>query len=78
MSTVKVGVDGQMHRDGDRKRWYSFTNCGTCRTRSRQELLHTFIGSHLGNDARERIRIMSTVSNGFEIAEKDLNARTRH
>ncbi len=32
-------------------------------------------GSHLGNDARERIRIMSTVSNGFEIAEKDLELR---
>ncbi|MFI5129611.1 MAG: ATP-dependent DNA helicase RecG [Chitinophagales bacterium] len=32
-------------------------------------------GSHLGNDARERIRILSTVSNGFEIAEKDLELR---
>jgi ATP-dependent DNA helicase RecG len=32
-------------------------------------------GSQLGKDARERIRIMSTVSNGFEIAEKDLELR---
>jgi ATP-dependent DNA helicase RecG len=32
-------------------------------------------GSKLGNDARERIRIMSTISNGFEIAEKDLELR---
>jgi ATP-dependent DNA helicase RecG len=32
-------------------------------------------GSKLGNDARERIRIMSTTSNGFEIAEKDLELR---
>jgi ATP-dependent DNA helicase RecG len=32
-------------------------------------------GSKLGNDARERIRVISTVSNGFEIAEKDLELR---
>jgi ATP-dependent DNA helicase RecG len=32
-------------------------------------------GSKLGNDARERIRIMTTTSNGFEIAEKDLELR---
>jgi ATP-dependent DNA helicase RecG len=32
-------------------------------------------GSNLGNDARERIRIISSTSNGFEIAEKDLELR---
>lgn len=32
-------------------------------------------GSKLGNEARERIRIMTTTSNGFEIAEKDLELR---
>lgn len=32
-------------------------------------------GSQLGNDARERIRIMTSTSNGFEIAEKDLELR---
>lgn len=32
-------------------------------------------GSKLGNDAKERIRIMTTTSNGFEIAEKDLELR---
>ena len=32
-------------------------------------------GFKLGNEARERIRIMSTTSNGFEIAEKDLELR---
>jgi ATP-dependent DNA helicase RecG len=32
-------------------------------------------GQKLGNDARERIRIMCTTSNGFEIAEKDLELR---
>jgi len=32
-------------------------------------------GSALGKDARERIRIMTTTSNGFEIAEKDLELR---
>ena len=32
-------------------------------------------GPKLGNDARERIRIMTTTSNGFEIAEKDLELR---
>ncbi|MGB3007925.1 MAG: ATP-dependent DNA helicase RecG, partial [Chitinophagaceae bacterium] len=32
-------------------------------------------GSKLGNDAFERIRIMTTTSNGFEIAEKDLELR---
>jgi ATP-dependent DNA helicase RecG len=32
-------------------------------------------GAKLGNDARERIRIMTTTSNGFEIAEKDLELR---
>jgi ATP-dependent DNA helicase RecG len=31
--------------------------------------------SKLGNDARERIRIMTSTSNGFEIAEKDLELR---
>jgi ATP-dependent DNA helicase RecG len=32
-------------------------------------------GSKLGNDARERIRIMTHTNNGFEIAEKDLELR---
>lgn len=32
-------------------------------------------GSKLGNDARERIRIMTQTNNGFEIAEKDLELR---
>jgi ATP-dependent DNA helicase RecG len=32
-------------------------------------------GSSLGKDARERIRIMTSTSNGFEIAEKDLELR---
>ncbi|MDP4263500.1 MAG: ATP-dependent DNA helicase RecG [Bacteroidota bacterium] len=32
-------------------------------------------GQKLGNEARERIRIMCTTSNGFEIAEKDLELR---
>ncbi len=32
-------------------------------------------GSKLGNDARERIGIMTSTSNGFEIAEKDLELR---
>jgi ATP-dependent DNA helicase RecG len=32
-------------------------------------------GSKLGNDARQRIRIMTTTNNGFEIAEKDLDLR---
>ena len=32
-------------------------------------------GSKLGNDARERIKIMTTTNNGFEIAEKDLELR---
>lgn len=32
-------------------------------------------GSKLGNDARERIRIMTSTNNGFEIAEKDLELR---
>ena len=32
-------------------------------------------GSKLGNEARERIRIMCNTSNGFEIAEKDLELR---
>lgn len=32
-------------------------------------------GSNLGNEARERIRIISSTSNGFEIAEKDLELR---
>jgi len=31
--------------------------------------------SNLGNDARERIRIMASTANGFEIAEKDLELR---
>jgi len=31
--------------------------------------------SKLGNDARERIRIMTSTNNGFEIAEKDLELR---
>jgi ATP-dependent DNA helicase RecG len=31
--------------------------------------------SGLGNDARERIRIMVSTQNGFEIAEKDLELR---
>ena len=33
------------------------------------------MGSKLGNDARERIRIMTSTNNGFEIAEKDLELR---
>jgi ATP-dependent DNA helicase RecG len=32
-------------------------------------------GSKLGNDARERIHIMTSTNNGFEIAEKDLELR---
>lgn len=32
-------------------------------------------GSKLGNDARERIMIMTSTNNGFEIAEKDLELR---
>ncbi len=32
-------------------------------------------GKKLGNEARERIRIMVSTSNGFEIAEKDLELR---
>ena len=32
-------------------------------------------GQKLGNDARERIRVMVTTNNGFEIAEKDLELR---
>lgn len=32
-------------------------------------------GSKLGNDARERIKIMTSTGNGFEIAEKDLELR---
>jgi ATP-dependent DNA helicase RecG len=32
-------------------------------------------GTKLGNDARERIRIMTATNNGFEIAEKDLELR---
>jgi ATP-dependent DNA helicase RecG len=32
-------------------------------------------GTKLGNDARERIRIMTSTGNGFEIAEKDLELR---
>jgi ATP-dependent DNA helicase RecG len=32
-------------------------------------------GSKLGNEARERIRIMCNTSNGFDIAEKDLELR---
>jgi len=32
-------------------------------------------GPKLGNDARERIRIMVSTNNGFEIAEKDLELR---
>jgi len=32
-------------------------------------------GSKLGNDARERIGIMTSTNNGFEIAEKDLELR---
>ena len=32
-------------------------------------------GSKLGNDARERIKTMTETSNGFEIAEKDLELR---
>ena len=31
--------------------------------------------ANLGNDARERIRIMTSTANGFEIAEKDLELR---
>lgn len=32
-------------------------------------------GSKLGNDARERIKVMTATGNGFEIAEKDLELR---
>lgn len=32
-------------------------------------------GSKLGNDARERIKIMTTTNDGFKIAEKDLELR---
>ena len=32
-------------------------------------------GSKLGNDARERIKILTSTNNGFEIAEKDMELR---
>jgi len=32
-------------------------------------------GNKLGNDARERIKTMTSTQNGFEIAEKDLELR---
>ena len=32
-------------------------------------------GSNLGNDARERIKILTATNNGFEIAEKDMELR---
>jgi ATP-dependent DNA helicase RecG len=32
-------------------------------------------GSNLGKDARERIKLLTTTANGFEIAEKDLELR---
>jgi ATP-dependent DNA helicase RecG len=32
-------------------------------------------GSNLGNDARERIKILTVTNNGFEIAEKDMELR---
>ncbi|MGZ8510341.1 MAG: ATP-dependent DNA helicase RecG [Chitinophagaceae bacterium] len=32
-------------------------------------------GSKIGNDARERIRILTATNNGFEIAEKDMELR---
>ena len=32
-------------------------------------------GSPLGNEARERIKILTSTNNGFEIAEKDLELR---
>lgn len=32
-------------------------------------------GSNLGKDARERIKLLTTTANGFEIAEKDLEIR---
>ena len=32
-------------------------------------------GSRLGNDARERIKILTATNNGFEIAEKDMELR---
>ncbi len=32
-------------------------------------------GSKLGNDARERIKILTATDNGFEIAEKDMELR---
>ena len=32
-------------------------------------------GSQLGTEARERIKIMTSTNNGFEIAEKDLELR---
>ena len=32
-------------------------------------------GPNLGNDARERIKILTATSNGFEIAEKDMELR---
>jgi ATP-dependent DNA helicase RecG len=32
-------------------------------------------GAKLGNDARERIRILTATNNGFEIAEKDMELR---
>jgi len=32
-------------------------------------------GPKLSNDARERIKIMTSTNNGFEIAEKDLELR---
>jgi ATP-dependent DNA helicase RecG len=32
-------------------------------------------GQNIGNDARERMKIMTSTSNGFIIAEKDLDMR---
>ncbi len=32
-------------------------------------------GSNIGNDARERIKILTSTNNGFEIAEKDMELR---
>ena len=66
--------------DGDRKRRkiWSFTihqlrgRVGRGAEKSYCILLS---GSKLGNDARERIKIMTATNNGFEIAEKDLELR---
>jgi ATP-dependent DNA helicase RecG len=42
---------------------------------SEQSYCILMTGSALGQDARERIKVMTSTQNGFEIAEKDLELR---